>query len=327
VSDTLVFVLLFLAVGTGWWLGFREGRTRRRKAEAVRLREYMQTLARSEDAGSLTAVARALAFNIENFEAHLSLGALFRRRGELDRATAMHERLRGLAGITAEQADNADFELGRDYLAAGMLDRAERQFQGLVDRHSAFTQQALRQLLRIYEIERDWHSALNVTERLAAVEPAVNRAAAHYCCELAERDPGGSAARRLLRRALELDSYCLRARLAQVQLDLQAGGTDAAIAGLREAAALAPTLVPLMRDQLARWFARLPAGAGAGPAPEVAGLFEAADIAGADGPLGGYLCGQCGFRSRSVVWCCPGCHGWGTLAPAARGGEPVRGEQ
>lgn len=323
-ASLLLFGVLVAAVAAGWYLGFRQGSLRRRIEEGRNIRQYLQTVVRSADGGadsSLTAVARALAFDVENFEAHLSLGAMFRRRGELGRATELHERLRSLHGITREQADHADFELGRDYFVAGMLDRAELQFQGLVDRQSQFAQQALRQLARIYELERDWHSALTVAERLAAVEPSVSASAAHYCCELAEKELGAgesSVARRLLRRALDFDQTCIRARLDLIELDIAGGSVDGAIGELRALLQDNPGVAPLARDVLGRWLARLPVPGGQ-PAPSPEALFAAA-MPESEPPSAqtGYVCVQCGFHARGVLWLCPGCHGWGTLAPATR---------
>lgn len=329
-SSALLFVVLFVAVGAGWYLGFRQGLLRRRQEEGRNVRNYLQSVAREGDATastSLTAVARALAFDVENFEAHLSLGALFRRRGEVGRATELHERLRSMDGITREQADHVDFELGRDYFAAGVLDRAELQFQGLVDRQSQFAQQAMRQLARIFELERDWHSALTIAERLAAVEPSVSKAAAHYCCELAEKElqaGEGIVARRLLRRALDFDTGCIRARLGLIETDILGGSVDAAIAELRDILQANPGVAPLARDVLARLLARLPVPEGQ-PVPSPEALMSAA-VPEIEAPrtTGQYVCGQCGFHSRSVVWMCPGCHGWGTLKPASRAIEPVK---
>lgn len=327
-TTALLFAVLLGAVAAGWYLGFRQGSLRRRLEEGRNIRSYLEAVVRSGEtspaASSLTAVARALAFDLENFEAHLSLGAMFRRRGELGRATELHERLRGLQGITGEQADHADFELGRDYFVAGMLDRAELQFQGLVDRQSQFAQQALRQLARIYELERDWHSALTVAERLAAVEPAISKSASHYCCELAEKELGAGenvVARRLLRRALDFDGTCIRARLDLIQLDILAGSIDIAIGELRSLLQEQPAIAPLARDVLARWLLRLPVPGGqTAPSPEA--LFAAALPEMNPPPAQtGYVCVQCGFQARSVLWACPGCHGWGTLGPVNRSQE------
>lgn len=323
-ASIALFLLLVVAVAAGWFLGFRQGHRRWRHVEAHRIRDYLQVIARdadSRDAGSLNAVASTLAFNAENFEAHLSLGALFRRRGELGKATDLHEKLRHLPGISREQADNADFELGCDYFAAGMLDRAEIQFQGLVDRQSPFAQQSLRKLARIYELESDWHSALIVAERLSVMEPSITSAAAHYCCELAEKSVAageGAAARRLLRRALDFDAGNLRARIGLIELDIAAGQVDAAIDSLRDVLQTQPASAPLVRDVLAAWLVRLPVPEG-GPVPTPEALLAVAmPERDPPPPSGRYLCGQCGYQAQAVLWCCPGCHGWGTLRPVDR---------
>ncbi len=325
-ATVLLFALLFIAVAAGWYLGFRQGRIRRRLEEAQNVRNYLRSVTRSGESGtSLNAFAQALAFDAENFEAHLSLGALFRRRGETGRATELHERLRHIKGITREQTDHADFELGRDYFAAGMLDRAELQFQALVDGQSQFTQQALRQLARIYELERDWHSALNVAEKLAVVEPSVSVSAAHYCCELAEKAllaGEATAARRLLRRALDFDGHCLRAGLDLVELDVLAGHIDEAITLLRDLLSSQPGFAPLARDVLSRWLARLPVPAGQA-APSVDALLAAASPELEPPRVSTYMCSQCGFHSRSVLWMCPGCNGWGTLRALGESGPRV----
>ncbi len=322
-TTTMLLLLLLVAIAAGWFLGFRQGRRHRRQEEGDNIRAYLRSVASGNASGvdtSIAAVARALAFNLENFEAHLSLGAMFRRRGEIGRATELHERLRGMAGMSREQADHADFELGRDYFAAGMLDRAELQLQGLVDGQSQFAQQALRQLARIYELESDWHSALTVAERLAAVEPSVKISAAHYCCELAEKELNAGesiVARRLLKRALDFDAGCLRARLYLIELDILGGSVDAAIGVLRDLLQNNPASVSLARDVLARWLARLPVPVDQSP-PTPEALIAAAMPETDPVPAASrYVCSQCGFQARSVVWMCPGCHGWGTLRSAA----------
>lgn len=323
-ASLALFLFFVVAVAVGWFLGFRQGHRRWRHIEARRIRDYLQAIARDTDnreAASLNAVASTLAFNAENFEAHLSLGALFRRRGELGKATELHEKLRHLPGISREQADNADFELGCDFFAAGMLDRAEIQFQGLVDSQSPFAQQSLRKLARIYELESDWHSALIVAERLSVMEPSVTAAAAHYCCELAEKSVAAgetAAARRLLRRALDFDAKNLRARIGLVELEIAAGQVDAAIDNLREVLQSEPASAPIVRDVLAAWLARLPVPDG-GPVPTPEALLAVAMPERDPPPASGrYLCGQCGYQAHTVLWCCPGCHGWGTLRPLDR---------
>jgi lipopolysaccharide biosynthesis regulator YciM len=66
-------------------------------------------------------------------EAHLTLGNLFRSRGEVDRAIRIHQSLMESASLTYDQRLLAVQQLGRDYMAAGLYDRAEGMFKQLVD--------------------------------------------------------------------------------------------------------------------------------------------------------------------------------------------------
>ena len=50
-------------------------------------------------------------------------------------------------------------ELGQDYLSAGLLDRAEDLFLELAE-SDGYRVQALRQLIDIYEQEKDWPKAI-----------------------------------------------------------------------------------------------------------------------------------------------------------------------
>src|SRR5438874_13415355 len=67
----------------------------------------------------------------ETIELHFALGSLFRRRGEYDLATRMHQNLLERADLGADQTVIALAEPGQDYLQAGILDRAEEVFKKL----------------------------------------------------------------------------------------------------------------------------------------------------------------------------------------------------
>lgn len=121
----------------------------------------------------------------ETIELHQALGNLFRRRGEFDRAVRIHTHLLNRSDLPARQRSQALEELGQDYLKAGLLDRAEDAFvQLLEDRHHRFD--ALRALLRIYQMEREWLKAVDCARRLEREAGESHYVAiAHYYCELA----------------------------------------------------------------------------------------------------------------------------------------------
>jgi lipopolysaccharide biosynthesis regulator YciM len=81
-------------------------------------------------------------------------------------------------------------QLGRDYMAAGLYDRAEDMFNQLVD-ETDFRIGALQQLLQIYQATSDWQKAIDVAERLVKLGKDKQRVEiAHFYCELALQQMG-----------------------------------------------------------------------------------------------------------------------------------------
>ena len=65
---------------------------------------------------------------IESYELAFTLGKLFRKRGENDKAITLHQKLLTLSDIPHKKRQQIQFELGQDYRSAGLVDRAEKQF-------------------------------------------------------------------------------------------------------------------------------------------------------------------------------------------------------
>ena len=169
----------------------------------------------------------------ETLDLHFALGSLFRRRGEYDRAIRMHQNLLERADLGADQKLQAQMELGQDYLKAGILDRAEEAFSRLEKTNQTVV--ARRFLLQIYEQEKDWPRAIEMT-KLVETDP---RALAQYYCELAASETASSrpdAARRYLSQALDENRKCVRASLQLGDLDKNEARLDEAVAALRDAA-------------------------------------------------------------------------------------------
>ena len=199
--------------------------------------------------------------NADTIETHFALGSLYRRRGEVERAIRIHQNLLAREELPPEHREQALLALARDYLRAGVLDRAETLFQQVseVPRLRASALDALR---GVYELQHDWQQALDVYRQLlkikAAPPPSV---AAHYLCELAgaslEREdvPG---ARHLLDQADELTTPFPRAEVLRAQLAEREGDGALAVQLLRSAMTVSPTL---LQDQLPHLL-RLTAGGG-----------------------------------------------------------------
>jgi lipopolysaccharide biosynthesis regulator YciM len=183
----------------------------------------------------------------ETIELHFALGSLFRRRGEYDRAIRMHQNLLERPGLGAEQKLIALAELGQDYLKAGILDRAEEVFKKLESSPQATA--ARRHLLEIYEQEKDWARAIEMTQQIDTDA----RELAQYYCELAASESSQSrpdAARRHLETALEANRKCVRASLLLGDIERSRNNLDAAIEHWKRIESQNPSYLALVAQRL-----------------------------------------------------------------------------
>jgi len=120
----------------------------------------------------------------ETTELHFALGSLFRRRGEMERAIRVHQSLLSRSDLPARDREHALHEIAQDFLKAGMLDRAEMAYKELQD--TAFNEQAVRALVRIYESEHDWPRAIEAVSKLGRLTGEPIAQSVHYHCEMAE---------------------------------------------------------------------------------------------------------------------------------------------
>ena len=147
----LLFLLLPVAAAYGWYMGRRSAQ-QNKQDEANRLsRDYVagvNFLLSNQQDKAVDLFLDMLKEDTGTVEAHLTLGNLFRSRGEVDRAIrhAVIDNRMESASLTYEQRLLAIQQLGRDYMAAGLYDRAEDMFNQLTD-ETDFRIGALQQLL------------------------------------------------------------------------------------------------------------------------------------------------------------------------------------
>jgi lipopolysaccharide biosynthesis regulator YciM len=184
--------------------------------------------------------------NADTIETHFSLGSLYRRRGEVERAIRIHQNLLAREKLAPEHREQALLALAQDYLRAGLLDRAEGLFQQ-VSEVPRLRASALDSLRGVYERQHEWQQALDVYRLLARIKAAPPRlVSAHYLCELAglaiERGEMDTA-RRLLRDARAEISPFPRAAVLRAQIAERDADFGLAIRVLRTALREAPKLM------------------------------------------------------------------------------------
>ncbi|WP_028311009.1 lipopolysaccharide assembly protein LapB [Derxia gummosa] len=195
----------------------------------------------------------------ETVELHFTLGAMFRRRGETERAIRIHQSLLDRADLAQADRDKALLELGRDFLKAGMFDRAEDAFQKL--RGSSVEAEALRDLLDIFEIEKEWVKAIDCARELEMRAGAdMTGRIAHYHCELAQfaiMQSRFDEAGREISAAFAAMRHSVRAGILAGELALAAGDVEDAIAAWAALGRQNPHHVALVAEKLMAAYKRL----------------------------------------------------------------------
>lgn len=247
--EVILAMLLPLAAFSGWWVAKRSNINTGSGNRSELSAEYftgLNYLLNEQPDKAVDVFVKMLEVDSETVETHLALGNLFRRRGEGDRAIRIHQNLIARPTLTKEQRAHALLELGKDYMRAGFLDRAENLFLELVDDrfHRA---SALDHLLDIYQQEKDWEKAI-VTARKIEVNTGKRMSAvsAQFCCELAEMASARGEkklALKTLKRALGYDKNCVRATLLIGQIESELNNYKAAIRTYKQVEHQDPTYI------------------------------------------------------------------------------------
>jgi len=246
----LLFLLLPLAALSGWLLGRRDMRDGGRQFSHLSSDYFkgLNFLLNEQPDKAIEVFIHMLAVDSDTVDTHFAVGNLFRRRGEVDRAIRIHQNLIARPTLNRLQRDQALYELGTDYMRAGLLDRAENLFQELVAESTSYRPKALRQLLDIYQQEKEWHKAIAVGQRLQGMgNDGISSIIAQFFCEQAEQAlilERRDEALRLVRRALVEDRNCVRATLLEGRIELEAGEYRSAVRILRRVEQQDPAYLP-----------------------------------------------------------------------------------
>ncbi|MCX7553510.1 lipopolysaccharide assembly protein LapB [Marinicella sp. S1101] len=199
----------------------------------------------------------------ETFEPQLALGNLYRRKGEVDRAIKLHQALIAQAELPERYRTRALLAIGKDYMSAGLLDRAEVLFSELVE-IEAHTPEALHSLVEIYQQEQDWLQAIKSASRF---QSATNRnmqvPIGHFYCELAElslQQEDIEQAEKYLSSALRVDERAVRSHLICAKIKQQNKQWQAAIDEYHAAKQADPAFIPLFIEDMVECYLALKKG-------------------------------------------------------------------
>ncbi|EMM5116856.1 tetratricopeptide repeat protein [Providencia stuartii] len=236
----LLFLLLPVAAAYGWYMGRRSAQQDKQQHANRLSRDYVtgvNFLLSNQQDKAVDLFLDMLKEDSSAFEAHLTLGNLFRSRGEVERAIRIHQSLVESAALSFEQRLLATQQLGRDYMAAGVYDRAENMFQQLTDEVD-FKQSALQSLLAIFQLTSDWTKAIETATKLVKLgNEELRENIAHFYCELANQHLGSDdldGALSLLNKAEQADKNCARVSIMKGRIFIEQEHYDKAINVLKQ---------------------------------------------------------------------------------------------
>lgn len=249
-NTLLLLILLLVAVSAGWgvarWQQDRQSKNSLPDAYLSGLDYLIDN--RTEEA--IESFIEALEVNSDTLSAHIALAKLLRRKGDVDRAVRIHEMLLSRPGLSQFDRQRVNLALALDYHALGLLDRSEESLNTLLDeaKDSKLRVRALRLLIRLYEQEAEWQTALDVAQQLPSAERELLKVElSHYLCERAEQlmaEGEAEGARQRLEQALSEDAACVRANLTLARILQQQSQWRASIHALQQVAQQDPKFIP-----------------------------------------------------------------------------------
>lgn len=260
----MLFLLLPVAALSGWYVGRRNKQRSLAGTECPPLsRDFFQGLnfLLNEQADeALEVFIRMSETDNETVDIQFALASLFLRRGEVERAIRIHQNLIARPVLPREQRNQALYELGRDYMRAGLLDRAESLLQELLN-DPRYGKPARRLLMDIFQQEKEWDKAIDVARRLASQEgEKLGPVIAHYYCELAEsfmkKGENGEASK-MLKRAFSEDKNCVRASMLEAQIAMDHNQTKQALRAYRKVEVQDADYLPLIIEPIQKCYEAL----------------------------------------------------------------------
>ncbi|WP_373795646.1 lipopolysaccharide assembly protein LapB [Neisseria dentiae] len=228
----LPIILLPVFFAMGWFAARVDMKTVLKQAKTVPGGFYksLDALVDRNSGKAARELAEVIDQQPQSYDLNLTLGKLYRQRGENDKAINMHQALLDSPDTVGDKRERVLFELGLNYQSAGLVDRAEQIFTGLQNGNMA--KEARQVLLSIYQQDRDWEKAIETAQLLSHDEQTYQFEIAQFYCELAQAalfQSDFDAARRHVHNALNANKKCTRANMILGDIEQKQGHYAAAV--------------------------------------------------------------------------------------------------
>lgn len=212
-------------------------------------RAYMRALSHLIARDHETAVSElrtVVEENVDDVEPYFALGAMFRSRGEHERAIRVHQALAVRERDKRKLRQRAMYELGLDFRAAGMPRRATRAMEEVLVEDPAH-EGALRALAALYEEQARFNEAANLWQRLGRRRNEDTSLREHHLLVAAAQAAlarGDADSAKQLLKAAQKHQETAHFYAAAAELAAARGNPRGAIERLKQALVADPALAP-----------------------------------------------------------------------------------
>lgn len=216
--NVLILLIAPLFFALGWVAGRIDMKTVIKQAKQLPKRIYEGIDALIENRTSIASdnIRDTVDHEPQLTELQLSLGKLYRHRGENDIAIKTHTKLLNSQFLfNSEEKDKVRLELAKDFQQAGLVDRAETILLKLIN-SELYSHKARELLLNIYQQDKNWKDAIDTAKTLATSDYSYHTEVAQFNCELAQEaliKSDTTKSLEYINNALEINRKCVRANI------------------------------------------------------------------------------------------------------------------
>ncbi len=237
---TILAFLLGVLFSYVWFLGKR----RKDDLDKKKIESYVKGLnyiIEDETDKAIEEFTETAKFDPDLIDIYISIGNLFRKKGEINRALIIHKSLLVRPHLTKQKKLEIYINIGVDYRKAGLYDRAKEYFKNALSIDPKNIK-AKKLLYEVYEDSRDWENALVWHKRFSKKDDAI---LAHIYTEigkekLKERD--FDQAKKNFEKALKINKSCVDAQIHLGDIFIQYGEIDKAYKQWTNACIIKPEL-------------------------------------------------------------------------------------
>ena len=261
---------LCLGVVAGLVFGWLAGRlAARRKDKKVQTLERqgdkaffkgIQYILSNEHDQAIEEFTKSVQLNSDTVETYVTLGNLYRSKGDIDRAIRIRQSIILRPAIDDQVKLRALVDLGVDYRKGGFLNRALETFQEVLRKQPSHPA-ALSEVEQIYEEMKDWTNAFAARQRIARlVQGDHAHILAHHQTELGKlslENGDLSKAKNCFKAAVSIDRRCVDAYLHLGDLHFGQQEYKQAIAAWKKVVSVSPRFTFLAYRRLEGAYSRM----------------------------------------------------------------------